>query len=113
MKLMAAPPSMSILEIGTRELSQQHEHHVDVHANQWWRPILDQQRLIVIQLVHVIVGDHGCRDIILLLHPPLLLCREHKPNSVEMLISFLLGHVLPQLLCSLLLDPPSLAVRES
>jgi hypothetical protein len=49
----------------------------------------------------------------LLLHPPLLLCREHRPNSIEVFISFLLGHVLPQLWHSHSLDPPPLDVHES
>jgi hypothetical protein len=110
--LLRTETHLSDLLLDTLELGWQREHHDDVHADWWRRPVLDQWRLVVIQQVYVIVRDRGCRDIGLLLYRSLLLCWEHRPNSVEMLISFLLGRILPQLLCSHL-DPPPLAVRES
>jgi hypothetical protein len=97
----------------TSEFGRQREHHVGVHAGWWQRPILDQWRFIVVQQVHVVVRGRGCRDVGLLLHPPLLLHREHRSNSVEVFISFLLGRVLLQLLRSHLLDPPLLAVLST
>jgi hypothetical protein len=48
----------------------------------------------------------------LLLHPPFLLCQDHRSYVFEVLVSLLLGRLLPHLLCPHPLDPP-LAGRES
>jgi hypothetical protein len=103
---------MTDLLLNALELGQQREHYVDVHASRWRRPIFDQRGLIVIQQVRVIIVGYGCRDINLLLHPPLLLCRDHRLDSVEVLVNLLLDHFFPHLLRPHLLDPPPLAGRE-
>jgi hypothetical protein len=110
--LLGVEKYLSDLILVTPELGWQCEHHLDVHVGGRWRSILDQRRLIVVQQVHV-VGGRDCRGAGLLLHPLFLLHQDHRPDSVEVLISILLGRFLPYLLCSHPLDPPSLARRES
>jgi hypothetical protein len=88
------------------------EYHVDVHANRWWRPVLNQWRLIIVQQVHVVIGGYECRRAGLLLYPPFLLRWDQRSNSVEVLVPFLLGHFFPKLPRPHPLDPP-LAEFES
>jgi hypothetical protein len=96
--VLGAEIHLSDLLLNASELGRQREHHVDVHAGRWWRPVLDQRSLVVIQQVHVIIGGCGCRGVDLLLHPPLLLHRDHWSDDVEVLVSFLLGCLFPHLL---------------
>jgi hypothetical protein len=39
--LLGVETHLSDLLINAPELGWQYEHHVDVHAGQWWRPVLD------------------------------------------------------------------------
>jgi hypothetical protein len=47
------------------------------HASRRWRPVLDQQSIIVVQQAHVIVESRRCMGIGLLFHPPFLLRWDH------------------------------------
>jgi hypothetical protein len=104
---------LSNLLLGTPELGLQREYHIDVHASRWRRPVLDQRSLIIIQQVHVIVGGCRCRGTSLLLHPSLLLHRDHRSDVVEVFISLRLDRFFPHLLRPHPLDPPPLAGREA
>jgi hypothetical protein len=103
---MVIPP-----ELGTPELGRHREHHIEVHVGRRWRPIFDEQRLVVVQQVHVIIGGRECVG--LLLHPLLLLHRDHRPDGVEVLIPLLFGRLPPQLLHPQPSNPPPLAGDES
>jgi hypothetical protein len=61
----------------------------------------------------VIIRGCECMGVDFLLHPPLLLHRDHRPDDVEVLISFLLGYLFPHLLHPHPLDPPPLAGCEA
>jgi hypothetical protein len=47
------------------------------HASRRWRPVLDQQSIIVVQQAHVIVESRRCMGIGLLFHSPFLLRWDH------------------------------------
>jgi hypothetical protein len=55
----------------------------------------------------------GAGGVDLLLDPPLLLCRDHWPDDVEILDSLLLDLLFPHLLHPHPLDPPPLAGCEA
>jgi hypothetical protein len=84
--LLEVETHLSDLLLGTPELSRQREHHMLMSMPVGGGDIFDQRRLIAVQHVHVIGGGCECKGASLLLYPPLLLCREHSPNSVEVFI---------------------------
>jgi hypothetical protein len=47
--LLGTKAHLSYLLLNILELGWQHEHHVDIHAGQRWRPVLDQWRPVVVQ----------------------------------------------------------------
>jgi hypothetical protein len=54
-------------------------------------------------------AGHECRGVGHLLHPTLLLQRDHRPDAIEVLVSLLLDRFFLQLLHPHQLDPPPLA----
>jgi hypothetical protein len=54
---------LSDLLLNAPKLGRQCEHHVDVYAGWWRRPVFDQRSLVVIQQVHVVIRGRGCRGV--------------------------------------------------
>jgi hypothetical protein len=111
--LLRAERYLIELLLNASEFGLQCEHHVDVHAGQWWRHVLYLRSLIVVQHVHVIIRGHGSRGIDLLLHPSLLFHQDHRSDDIEVLNSLLLSRLFPHFLHPHPLDPPPLAGRDA
>jgi hypothetical protein len=56
--LLGTKADLSDLLLDAPKLARQHEHHVDILVGRRRIPVFDQQRLVIIQQVHVVGG--GC-----------------------------------------------------